>query len=113
MAAPTPIGVYRPTRFVPLTDTAAPFIATDAVNGNIAPNDGATIIQITNTDASPRTLTVAIPGGVDGQAVTVRSYTLAAGVTEMTGIFPVDFYSNTFQFTSTNALLKIRLYSLI
>ena len=107
------IGVYYPTRFLPLSDTAAPFIATDPSNGNQTPNDGATILQINNSDASTHTLTIQIPGGLDGQTVSSRVFSLTAGQTITTGAFPVNVYSNLFQYTVGSGLMLVRFWSLL
>lgn len=114
MASRTVIGVFYPTRFTPITDTQAPFVATDVTNGNQTANDGCTWMEIQNTDgANPHTLTLNVPSGFDGLAAGPRQYVLAASVTERTGAFPINFYSNTLQYNTDSALLKVRFFSLL
>lgn len=67
----------------------------DSVNGNYAVNDGATFLQLTNGAVVSRDVTVLVPEDVDADLpVTPRTYTLSAGQTGKTGIFPRETYGS-------------------
>jgi hypothetical protein len=62
--------------------------------GNAVPNDGHTFVEIKNTSGSAATVTLDIPGTVDGQAVTDRTVTVGATTGDkMIGPFPPSIYN--------------------
>jgi len=87
-------------------------VAGDAVNGNSVANDGRTWVEATNTDASSHTVTFAIPGTVDGQAIGDRVETLAASASARYGPFPASIYGLSLGVMVDNALVTLSAYSL-
>jgi len=105
----TPVAVTAITRagVAPVA-----FANSDNVNGNSIPNDGRTWLELSNTDASSRTVTVALARQVDGQTVTPTTHTVAASAQVRIGPFPPSDYGHTLIVTTNNALLKIAAYKL-
>jgi hypothetical protein len=81
----------------------------DATNNHVINNDGNVIIVAHNTNASStaRTLTIHLPGAVDGQSITPRAYSIAAGVTKVFGTYPPGQYGTVMQVDVDNAELKM------
>ncbi len=52
--------------------------AVNAVDGNAFINNGRRMVRLQNTDSSARTVTVQIPGTVEGQAIPDRTYNVPA-----------------------------------
>jgi hypothetical protein len=84
-------------------------VAADVANGNSVGNDGRIVLRVKNTNgsATTRTLTVALNVSVDGQAVTARSYPVAAGVTRWIGPFDTSNYGTSIALNGDNAELQI------
>ena len=99
-----------------LTAFPAPSVAGDVSNGNVSPNDGATMIAVLNSDgASTHGLTVNVAFGVDGLPAGPRPYTIptSASGTQLVGPFPVCFYGSQLLWNVDSAQLKVALYSLL
>ena len=81
----------------------------DPVNNHVINNDGSVIIVAHNTNAAStaRTLTVHLPGAVDGQGITPRAYSIAAGTTKVFGTYPTGQYGTVMQVDVDNAELKL------
>ncbi|MBP2331236.1 hypothetical protein JOF56_011621 [Kibdelosporangium banguiense] len=76
------------------TGAALGFAAVDAAaspNGMFYRSDGTELIVVKNLDASPHTMTVDIPVTVDGQAVTDKTVTVAAGATVVAGPYGPEY----------------------
>jgi hypothetical protein len=115
MAGRTATAVTSVSRTA-LTAFPAPSVAGDAVNGNVSPNDGATMLAVFNADAgSTHTLTVTVASGVDGLTAGPRSYTIptSASGTQITGPFPIQFYGSQLLWNVDSTQLKVALYSLL
>jgi hypothetical protein len=84
----------------------------DPVNNHFVNNDGNVIIVVRNSNgtATARTLTVHLSGAVDGQSITPRTYSIAAGATRVIGPFPTGSYGTTMQVDVDNA--ELLLYTL-
>ncbi|MEW1551346.1 hypothetical protein [Streptomyces tsukubensis] len=87
---------------VPVTTTG------DPVNHHQMMNDGRTILQVQNSGSTvARTVTFRIARTVDGQSVTPKAETVAAGVTEVFGPFPTDDYGGKMLIDVDHAELKL------
>lgn len=114
MAGRTPLNVLSVSRFV-LTAFPAPTVAGDVTNGNVTPNDGATMLAVVSGDASTHGLTVQVVSGVDGLSAGPRPYTIpgsASGV-QLVGPFPIQFYGSQLLWNVDSAQLKVAAYSLL
>lgn len=115
MAGRTPTSVISVSRTA-LTAFPQPSVAGDVANGNVSPNDGATLLAVFNADgASTHVLTVQVVSGVDGLTAGPRSYTVpvSASGTQLAGPFPVAFYGSQLLWNVDNANLKVAPYSLL
>ncbi|ALG07657.1 hypothetical protein [Kibdelosporangium phytohabitans] len=83
------------TRQTPVRSGAA--LALAAVDASASPNgmfyksDGTELVVVKNADASSHTMTVDIPVTVDGQAVTDKTVTVAAGATVIAGPYGPEY----------------------
>lgn len=115
MAGRTPLNVATVSRLA-LTAFPAPSAAGDVANGNVSPNDGATMLAVLNSDGSnPHVLTVTVVSGVDGLTAGPRPYTIPATAsgTQLVGPFPIQFYGSQLLWNVDNANLKVAAYSLL
>jgi hypothetical protein len=115
MAGRTPTSVTSVSRNA-LLAFPAPSVAGDVTNGNVSPNDGATMFAVLNSDgAVVHNLTVQVASGVDGLTAGPRSYAIpvTASGTQLVGPFPLVFYGSQLLWNVDNALLKVALYSLL
>ena len=58
-------------------------------------NDGKTLIEVINADASPNTVTIVTQSTVDGLAVADKTVVVPAGEARIIGPFPKQIYNNT------------------
>ncbi|AYF29310.1 hypothetical protein CSH63_17930 [Micromonospora tulbaghiae] len=81
----------------------------DPVNNHSVPNDGRTVLLVRNANATStvRTLTIRLPGAVDGQGITPRTYPIAAGASRYIGPFSPTEYGALMQVDVDNAELKL------
>jgi hypothetical protein len=96
LLARTAVTVTESIRTATLAVTAlttASGVAGDPTNHHYFANDGRTILLISNTGASTRTITYQIPTTVDGIAVTHGGVTVAAGTQIVIGPFPPSIYN--------------------
>lgn len=84
----------------------------DATNNHEVVNDGKTWIEVENTGASSRTLSVQITKLVDGQTPPAKSYTISAGAKRRMGPFPRDVYGALLSVDVTHAELVLAAYNL-
>lgn len=115
MAGRTPTTVTSVSRTA-LTAFPQPAAAGDVANGNVSPNDGATMLAVFNADgASTHVLTVQVVNGVDGLPVGPRSYTVptSGSGTQVTGPFPLFAYGSQLLWNVDSAQLKVAPYSLL
>jgi len=75
-------------------DLDAQLVAADGVNGDDWLNTGKEFVVVKNADTASKTVTLDIIKTIDGQSVTDRTVTVAAGKTMIIGPFPVDTYNN-------------------
>jgi hypothetical protein len=92
-------------------------LAAVAAGGDSFPNTGVEFVLFKNTNAATRIITMDIQATVDGQAVTDRTYTIAATTGEvLLGPFPTSTYNdgnNRVNFTySADADLKVAVFAL-
>lgn len=112
--ARTPLVTLRQDRFTALSSVTHPGVAMDAVNGNVAANDGNTEIEMVLAGGVARTVTVAIPGGVDFDLTAPsRPYVLPVNGTYRAGPFPVEVYGPTLLLDVSGAGVAIRVISLL
>lgn len=103
---------------VPVTDITkagvAPAAETngDATNNHTVANDGRTVLLVRNANvaSTARTLTVRLPGAVDGQAITPRTYSIPAASSRYIGPFNATDYGTSMQVDVDNAELKLSAY---
>jgi hypothetical protein len=81
----------------------------DVANGNYVPNDGKVVLLVRNSNgaATSRTLTIAVNGSIDGQPVTSRSYSIAAGASRYLGTFDTTNYGTQLNINGDNTDLKV------
>lgn len=99
-----------------LTAFPQPSVAGDVTNGNVSPNDGATMLAVFNADgATPHNLTVTVASGVDGLTAGPRPYVVpvSGSGTQLAGPFPVQFYGSQLLWNVDNANVKVSPYSLL
>jgi len=115
MAGRTPTSVTSVSRAA-LTAFPQPSVAGDVTNGNVAFNDGATILAVFNADgAATHGLTVQVASGVDGLPAGPRPYTVptSGSGTQLCGPFPLQFYGSQLLFNVDNVNVKVAAYSLL
>lgn len=81
--------------------------AADTVNGNSVTNDGSVLLIADNTDTASHTVTIALPGKVDGQTVASRTVTIAAGTTSILGPYPPQYYGSSLAITCDAATVTL------
>lgn len=91
---------------------AATPVTGDATNNHEVINDGKTWLEVENTGASSRTLTVYITKLVDGQTPPAKTYSISAGASRRMGPFPRDIYGVTLSVDVTHAELVLAAYNL-
>lgn len=81
----------------------------DATNNHFINNDGNVILVARNANgaAVARTLTILLPGAVDGQSITPKTHSIAAGASKVFGPYPTGSYGTTMQVNVDNAELKL------
>ncbi len=72
-----------------------------ASTGDTWANTGAELVAIKNGAGAPMTVTLHIPATIDGAAAVDPTITIADGVTELVGPFPVGYYND------VNGLAKV------
>lgn len=114
MAGRTALSVTTISRTA-LTAFPAPSAAGDVTNGNVCPNDGATMLAILNADGSnTHGLTVTVASGVDGLTAGPRPYTIPISAnTQTVGPFPLQYYGSQLLFNVDSTQLKVAAYSLL
>jgi hypothetical protein len=114
MAGRTPTAVTSVSRTA-LTAFPTPTAAGDVANGNVSPNDGATMLAVVSGDASAHGLTVTVASGVDGLTAGPRPYTVpgSASGTQIVGPFPIQFYGSQLLWNVDSAQVKVAAYSLL
>lgn len=111
--ARTVLTVIHESRFVLVSSVTTPPVAMDVANGNLVANDGYTELEMTLTGGVARTVSVAIPGGVDiDLAAPSRIYTLPANGVYRSGVFPMDVYGAELLLNASGAGVSIRVFSL-
>lgn len=68
--------------------------AAASAGGDEWPNTGREVLIVTNTDADPHDVSVAVQAEPDGKEVTERLVTVAAGTSKVLGPYPVNEYSD-------------------
>jgi hypothetical protein len=112
MASRTVLAVYPVSRFALTTSTTAPPVNMDVTNGNVAPNDGYTWLELVLTGGVARTVTLDIPSGFDlDLVVSDRTYPLPSNGTYFTGVFPVSAYGSQLLLNVSGAGVAIRAFS--
>lgn len=115
MAARTLISAASVSRLV-LTAFPQPSVAADVANGNVTPNDGATMLAVFNADgAATHGLTVTVASGVDGLTAGPRPYTIpisTAGV-QLIGPYPLFGYGAQLLWNADSTQIKVAAYSLL
>lgn len=86
----------------------------DPTDGHTVVNNSKTFLLVRNSNASStaRTVTFVIPGSIDGQAVTARSVSIAAGASRYFGPFPTQYYPSSVDVDVDNAELKLSAFTL-
>ncbi|MGW5509897.1 hypothetical protein ACWEV9_19295 [Streptomyces albogriseolus] len=80
----------------------------DPVNHHSVQNNGRMLLLVRNASAStPRTVTLRLPGVVDGQALTPKTVEIPAEESRYIGPFPTGDYGSTLQVDVDNAELKL------
>jgi len=75
-------------------DGVTPSFGAANADGYALPGDGRTVIEVKNTNGATRTVTVDIPGTVDGLAVTDKAITIPATTGDkIIGPFPPGTYN--------------------
>lgn len=84
----------------------------DATNNHSVANDGRTFLLVRNSNgaATARILTIRLSGSVDGQAITSRTYSIAAGASLYVGPFNTTNYGTTMLVDVAHADLKLSAY---
>lgn len=114
MAGRTPLTVTTVSRTA-LTAFPAPSVAGDVTNGNVIPNDGATMLAVLNADGgATHGMTIQVERGVDGLTAGPRPYTLPISASpQLTGPFPLRDYGTQLLVNVDSTQLKVAAYSLL
>lgn len=80
----------------------------DATNNHVVANDGKTGIIVKNTGATARVVTFKLFKTVDGQSITPRAKSIAAGATMLFGPFPTDHYGAQLEIDVAHAELTLQ-----
>lgn len=112
-----PATAITPTQVTHTTVTALPATASlgtaaDTANGNSFPNGGSSLLLMNNTAGSGATVSVAFGSTVDGQAVTPRSYSVAANTIAFVKLGPVSLYGSTVTVTASATTVRLAVYAL-
>ncbi|MFF9279531.1 hypothetical protein [Streptomyces griseosporeus] len=101
----TPIPVTQITR----AGVAAPTETNgDPANNHTVQNNGRVVLLVRNSGSTTaRTVTLRLPGSVDGQSVTPRTVSVPQSASRYIGPFPTDSYGSTLQVDVDNAELKL------
>lgn len=110
--AATPLTVTTLTHTTSVVVDPSAWPAGNATDGNTVPNGGSTWLGMNNSGASSRTVTVAISQTVDGQAVTARTHTIAAGVVRYVKLGPPAIYGSTTLVTPSHVEMKLAAFAL-
>jgi hypothetical protein len=109
--AATSIALNTITRSPGIASAVA--LACDVPNGNVLNgNTGGCWIELTNTDAAPRTVNFTIPGASDSVAHPAKPTTIPAGATWRFGPWPTTVYGTSLTFQADSALVKYAAYQL-
>lgn len=102
-----PVTVISRAGVAPATETNG-----DPVNNHTVANDGRTVLLVRNANGSStaRTLTIRLPGAIDGQGITPRAYPIPAGASRYIGPFTTGDYGTSMQLDVDNAELKLSAY---
>lgn len=85
----------------------------DATNHHSIQNNGRVILLVANAgESTPRTVTLRLPGVVDGQALTPKTVTVPASASRYIGPFPTDAYGSTLQVDVDHADLKLSAFGI-
>lgn len=107
------LTVFPISRFAVTTSATAPPVNMNTTDGNVAPNDGYTWLELVLSGGVARTVTVAIPSGFDQDlVVSSRSYPLPSNGTYFTGVFPVSAYGAQLLLNVSGAGVAIRAFSM-
>lgn len=113
MAGRTPISPVTVSRFATITATSPSVTAADTTNGNLSPNDGYSLLEMTNASGVSRTVTLVIPGGVDDDLLAPnRVYTMASNGVYFAGVFPISVYGAQLLYTASGAGVSFRVLSM-
>lgn len=108
----TPLTVTQLTHTTSVVVDPSAWTAGNATDGNTVANGGSTIVGMNNSGASSRTVSVAVSQTVDGQTVTPRQFTIAAGVVRYVKLGPVSVYGSTVLLTPSHAEVKLAAFAL-
>ncbi|MER6485761.1 hypothetical protein ABT264_19660 [Streptomyces virginiae] len=84
----------------------------DATNNHTVTNNGRVLIMVENSGATARVVTFNLARKVDGQSVTARTKSLAAGAKELFGPFDPQDYGGKLLIDVAHAELKLTAISL-
>lgn len=112
--ARTRLGIISVSRFA-LTSSTGSFVpvAADVTNGNVAANDGFTLLEMTLAGGVARDVMLAIPSGFDQDLViSDRTYTLPSNGVYLAGVYPVSAYGSELLLDVSGAGVSFRLLSM-
>lgn len=108
--ARTQVTVVAVSRFALVPTVTPP--AVDPTNLNYALNDGATVLEFTNTDSATHPVHIGFSDGVDGYAAGQVTLTLpVSAAVQRLGPFPQSAYGPYILFDSNSTLVKVAAYS--
>lgn len=87
----------------------------DVANGHTLPNNGIDtflLVRNSNGSSTAHTLTVRLSGTVDGQAISPRTYSIAASASRYIGPFDINRYGSSLLVDVDNAELKLTAFRL-
>lgn len=84
----------------------------DSTNHHSTANDGRVFLLVRNGNgaATARTVTLIVPGTIDGQSVASRTVSIAAGASRYIGPFPKATYGGTVNVNVEHSDLKLTAY---
>ena len=107
------IPVTYVSRFTVLSATSPVPVAANTTDGNLSPNDGYTILEVTNTSGASRDVSVDIPAGIDENLLAPdRVLTFPSNGVYLTGVFPVSTYGAQLLYIASGSGISFRALSM-
>lgn len=107
------LGTVTVGRFGVVSAVSPAPVAANVTDGNVGPNDGYTLLEMTLSGGVARDVTVTVPSGFDMDLViSARTYTLPSNGVYFAGVYPVSAYGSQLLIDVSGAGVSLRLLSM-